>query len=228
MSTLIKDMTPDDKPREKAIKYGFASLSDADVLSILLRTGSKNKSVKDVSSDILKSLGGISNLKNIRVNKLMAIKGVGFVKAITLMAAVELAKRMDNKENGIVKITTSSDVFKYFNKYFLYETQEKFLVLFLNAKNEVIEQKVLFIGTANQSLVHLRDIFREAVLCNAIKIICVHNHPSGVPIPSMEDEAVTKKIKETGELMNINLIDHVIIGKDKYYSFLENRRGGLI
>lgn len=228
MSTLIKDMTPDDKPREKAIKYGFASLSDADVLSILLRTGSKNKSVKDVSSDILKSLGGISNLKNIRVNKLTAIKGVGFVKAITLMAAVELAKRMDNEENRIVKITTSSDVFKYFNKYFLYETQEKFLVLFLNAKNEVIEQKVLFIGTANQSLVHLRDIFREAVLCNAIKIICVHNHPSGVPIPSMEDEAVTKKIKETGELMNINLIDHVIIGKDKYYSFLENRRGGLI
>lgn len=228
MSTLIKDMTPDDKPREKALKYGFASLSDADVLSILLRTGSKNKSVKDVSSDILKSLGGISNLKNIRVNKLTAIKGVGSVKAITLMAAVELAKRMDNEENRSIKITTSSDVFKYFNKYFLYETQEKFLVLFLNTKNEVIEQKVLFIGTANQSLVHLRDIFREAVLCNAIKIICVHNHPSGVPIPSMEDEAVTKKIKETGELMNINLIDHIIIGKDKYYSFLENRRGGLI
>ena len=94
--------------------------------------------------------------------------------------------------------------------------------LFLNTKNEVIEQKVLFIGTANQSLVHLRDIFREAVLCNAIKIICVHNHPSGVPIPSMEDEAVTKKIKETGELMNINLVDHIIIGKGNYYSFYQD------
>ena len=123
MSTLIKDMTPDDKPREKALKYGFSSLSDTEVLSILLRTGSKNKSVKDVSSDILKSLGGIGNLKNIRVNKLISIKGVGSVKAITLMAAVELAKRINNEENKKIKITASSDVFKYFNKYFLYEKQ---------------------------------------------------------------------------------------------------------
>ena len=223
MSYLIKDMPDEEKPRERAKKYGFETLSVVDLLSILLRTGTRNKSVKELAMEISKYLDSLPNITDLRLSSLSNFKGVGEVKAITLLSAIELGKRMGYKK--VFKkniINNAKDVFDYFEIFFKYETQEKMLAIFLNSKNEILESKIIFTGTANQSLVHVRDIYKEGILVNAIKIICLHNHPSGNPNPSKEDEYTTKRLKEAGQIIGIPLVDHIIIGDNKYYSFLEN------
>lgn len=225
MSNLIKDLINDEKPREKALKYGFSSLTDVELLAIILRTGTKNLSAIDLSREIIKQFKTISNLKNARLETLKNINGIGKVKAISILTCLELSKRIkwQNKDESI-QIKESQDVFDNFQHLFIDCEQEIFYTLFLNSKNEVINKKKLFIGTVNQSFVHPRDIFKEAILNNAVKIICIHNHPTGNVMPSMADEVFTKKIKQVGDLIGIILIDHVIIGYDKYFSFLENRK----
>ncbi len=223
MSYLIKDMPDEEKPRERAKKYGFETLSVVDLLSILLRTGTRNKSVKELAMEISKYLDSLPNITDLRLSSLSNFKGVGEVKAITLLSAIELGKRMGYKK--VFKkniINNAKDVFDYFEIFFKYETQEKMIAIFLNSKNEILESKIIFTGTANQSLVHVRDIYKEGILVNAIKIICLHNHPSGNPNPSKEDEYTTKRLKEAGLIIGIPLVDHIIIGDNKYYSFLEN------
>lgn len=216
-------MPDEEKPRERAKKYGFETLSVVDLLSILLRTGTRNKSVKELAMEISKYLDSLPNITDLRLSSLSNFKGVGEVKAITLLSAIELGKRMGYKK--VFKkniINNAKDVFDYFEIFFKYETQEKMIAIFLNSKNEILESKIIFTGTANQSLVHVRDIYKEGILVNAIKIICLHNHPSGNPNPSKEDEYTTKRLKEAGLIIGIPLVDHIIIGDNKYYSFLEN------
>jgi len=216
-------MPDEEKPRERAKKYGFETLSVVDLLSILLRTGTRNKSVKELAMEISKYLDSLPNITDLRLSSLSNFKGVGEVKAITLLSAIELGKRMGYKK--VFKkniINNAKDVFDYFEIFFKYETQEKMIAIFLNSKNEILESKIIFTGTANQSLVHVRDIYKEGILVNAIKIICLHNHPSGNPNPSKEDEYTTKRLKEAGLIIGIPLVDHIIIGDSKYYSFLEN------
>ena len=225
MSYLIKDLPLDEKPREKAKKYGISSLSEAELLAILLRTGAKNISVLDLARTLLLEYQDLEGLLHARINALKKIFGMGEVKAITILAALELGRRLQEKnEKQKIQIRESKEVFKYFAHLFFHSEQEKFYVLFLDSKNYVVNQKLLFVGTANQSLVHPRDIFKEAILNNAVKILCIHNHPSGSVSPSFADEETTKRIKKIGDLMGISLVDHVIIGKDDYYSFLENRK----
>ena len=222
MSYLIKDLPEEEKPREKAKKYGFSSLSDSELLAILLRTGTKECSVIDLSRNILKEFGTIEGLLDARITSLQNILGMGEVKAITLLASLELARRIKASDQKAKRqIKESKDVYEYFVGDFFHSDQEKFYALFLDSKNYILATKLLFVGTINQSFVHPRDIFKEALLNNAVKIICVHNHPSGDVTPSAADIEVTKKLKKIGDLMNIPVIDHVIIGKDKYYSFLE-------
>ena len=228
MSYLIKDLTFEEKPREKAKKYGIENLTDLDLLAIVLRSGSKSCSVLDLAREILKNYHGLDGLANARMSSLKKIFGMGEVKALTLLASLELGKRCNRKqEEEMVQIKESKDVFEYFQNVFRHESQEKFYVLYLDSQNYVLERKLLFMGTSNQSLVHPRDIFREAVLLNAVKIICVHNHPSGRILPSKADIEITKKLKKIGEMMGISLIDHVIVGASSYFSFLERYGGNL-
>ena len=167
-------------------------------------------------------LGCVEGLRNLRLSNLTRLKGIGKTKAISLMAAIELGKKINvNNITGLKKIHETKDVYFYYGSYFLFEEQEKLLALFLNSKNEVIKEKIIFMGTANQSIVHPRDIFKEAILNNAIKIIIVHNHPSGNVTPSLEDKKFTQKLKEAGELLSIPILDHIIIGNNTYFSFLE-------
>lgn len=223
MSYMIRDLPPDELPREKAKKIGFSALSNVDLLSILLRTGTKNCSVKDLAVDILTEANGLKGLNDMRISKLSSIRGVGEVKAITLLAAIELGKRSMKKEDKKrIQIRESKDVYYYYSYLFESEKQEKFFVLFLNSKNEVLDSKVIFMGTANQSLVHPRDIFQEAISNNAVKILCVHNHPTGNINPSLEDENITKILIEAGNILKIPVIDHIIFGNKNYYSFLEH------
>lgn len=222
MSFLIKELPDEEKPREKAIKLGIDYLTDSELLAIILRTGKKEKSVKDMSIELLKEINGLKGLKDIRLQSLLKIDGIGNAKAVSLLAAVELGKRLNREEvPKRIQILETKDVYKYYHYRFDEETQEKFFVLFLDSKNYVINEKILFIGTANKSIIHSRDIYKEAVLNNALKILCVHNHPTGDPTPSREDKEITKLIKNTGDIIGIPLIDHIILGRKCYFSFLE-------
>ena len=225
----MKNMPSDELPREKALKYGFASLSDAELLAILLRTGTKELNVKDLALQILKEMDNLKGLQNSRISKLASIKGVGKVKAITILAALELGKRF-NRENktSTIKIRETKDVYNAYKDELESLNQEKFMAIFLDSWNVVLASKILFVGVSNQSLIEPKIIFKEAMLYNATRIIVIHNHPSGNPVPSREDYLVTDQIKEAGDLLNIKLIDHLIIGKDCYFSFYDYLKGGLI
>ena len=220
---LIKDIPVLDRPRERFIKYGKEYLSNEELLSIVLKTGVKGYSVKDLSNNILKEIKDITDLREITLNKLITINGIGKVKAITLLSAIELGKRVyENKNNLNVKIYSSKDIYNYIRDKLIYKKQEYFYCLYLDNNNKLIEDKLLFIGTLNKSNVHPREIFKYAYLNNSNKIILVHNHPSNNLLPSKEDISFTKNIIEIGKLQDIHVIDHLIIGNNNYYSFYDN------
>ena len=213
-----------DKPRERLYLYGSENLSNEELISIILRTGTKKMSVKEVSLKILETFDGISKLKDIGIKTLMMIDGVGKVKAIEIKAALELGRRVYMNNDNIIKISFGSAdvIYKYFYDILIDKKQEYFYCVYVDTKGKYIDKKCLFIGTINTSVVHPREIFKEAYLLSASGIVCVHNHPSGDSSPSKEDVSITKKIKEISIIHGINFIDHIIIGRDNYFSFFEN------
>lgn len=220
---MIKDIPVEERPRERVINYGVESLSNSELLSIIIRCGTKDKSVKDLSLEIISMIGDISNFKDLTLNKLLSIKGIGLVKAIELISVVELSKRIySSNEKTFIKISSCRDVFINYKDLFLGVKQELFYCLYLNNKNYVIERKLLFMGTINRSVVHPREIFKNAYLSSASGIICIHNHPSGDVTPSLEDKRLTKALVDISRIQNIPILDHVIIGEDNYFSFMEN------
>ena len=216
----FKKLPDSDKPRERLRIYGEENLSNEELISIIIKTGSKKYSVKEVALKILEEVSDIRELKDIGINRLTKINGVGMVKATELKAAIELGRRvyLDRSTNKI-NIRESGDIYKLVRDDLKDKLQECFYCLYLDNKNNVIEKKCLFIGTLNTSTVHPREVFKEAYLLSASKIICVHNHPSGDVSPSKADINLTRMIKEIGIIHGIELLDHVIIGRDKYYSF---------
>lgn len=220
----FNDILKEEKPRERLVKYGVENLSNEELLAIILKTGSKKYNVKEVASNILSSYGDIKNLKDVRINNLTKIDGIGKVKAIELIAAIELGRRVYYEEDykDMVTLTNPKVIIGYFNKLFKGENQECFYVVYLDSKNKYIDKKLVFKGILNKSLIHPRDIFKEAYLLSACNFICIHNHPSGDATPSMEDINVTKMLSEIGKLHGIRLLDHIIIGNNNYYSFYED------
>lgn len=220
---MIKDIIKSERPRERLLNAGASSLSNEELLSIILKTGTKNISVKDLSRTVLNEIHDITNLRDVTYNKLIKIKGIGSVKAIELLASLELGRRVYYTSlKDKVKLNNSSLIFNYFKNLFINETQENFYALYLNTKMELISYKLLFKGTINTSVVHPREIFRHAFLESAYSVIVIHNHPSNNTTPSNEDTELTNKLFEIGNIMSIPLLDHIIIGKDNYYSFYEN------
>lgn len=221
----FKDLPKNELPRERFIKYGVESLSNEELLSIILKTGTKNIPVNVVSLEILSSIKDITKLKDMKINNLTNIKGVGRVKAITLLASIELGRRIYNSNNNLKRynIKNPIDIISYFNELLKDKKQEEFYVLYLNNKNNVIENKKLFVGTLNKSIVHPREIFKEAYILSSASIVCVHNHPSGNVTPSQEDISLTRKIHEIALIHEIKLLDHIIVGDNNYFSFYENK-----
>lgn len=221
--TKIKDLPLLDRPVERLLNNGVESLSNEELLSIILKTGTKEKSVKELSLEILKQYD-IHSLKNIDIEQLCKIKGIGKKKATSLIASIELGKRMNRKIDTLndIKIDNSEKVFEYFKEILKDKNQEYFYCLYLNNRKKVIKNKLLFIGTLNYSTVHPREIFKEAYLVNATSIICIHNHPTGNITPSNNDIELTNNLIKAGMLLGIKVDDHLIIGKDKYFSFFEN------
>ena len=220
---LVKDIPVLDRPRERLLKYGVINLSNEELLSIVLKNGTKNESVMSLSYKILKSINNISDLKDITINKLTKINGIGEVKAITLIAAIELGRRVYKEQSNIkILLNDSSLVYDYLHNELYDKKQEYFIVLYLDQKKYLIEKKVLFIGTINKSMVHPREIFKYAYIYSSSSIIIVHNHPSGDTLPSKEDITLTNNLKELGILNGIPILDHIIIGNNNYFSFYKN------
>ena len=184
-NTLIKDIPIKERPRERFKLYGKENVSNEELLSIILNTGVKNKSVKELSNSILSKMNDISDLKNMTLNNLKKINGIGEAKAIKILAAIELGKRvyyMNNTHN--IKMDSPDKIYEYIKGEVEGLEQEHFYALYLDSKKNLIDKKLLFIGTLNRSIVHPREIFKHAYLLSASSIICVHNHPSGDTISS--------------------------------------------
>lgn len=223
MSYLIKDLPESEKPREKFKKIGVKNLSTEELIAIILRTGTKELSVKDLAINITKEIKDITLYNAWNVNNLTKIKGIGEVKAITLLAAIELGRRtVSFKEDRKISITSAKIIYELFKYEIGSLTQENLIAIFLNTKKQIILSKTIFIGTINKIIVHPREIYHEAIKNCAASIILVHNHPSGDPTPSKEDINFTNEIISSGKIIGIPVIDHIIIGNNRYYSFYDN------
>lgn len=219
---MIRDVHIADRPRERLIRQGAQSLSNQELIAILLRTGTKQESVLHLANRVLHFIEQIQELKNATLEEIMSVKGIGQAKAVQLLAAVELGRRLSQQRTDEkFTIRSPKDAATYLMLDMTSLTQEHFVVLFLNVKNQILHKQTIFIGSLNASIVHPREIFREAVKRSAASIICAHNHPSGNPSPSSEDIDVTRRLLEAGQIIGIELLDHVIIGDHQFISLKE-------
>ncbi len=216
--TKIKDLPRVDRPREKFLKYGPNKLSTTELLAILLRTGIKGKNVIELSGQILQTIG-IKKIKNISFDDLQRIKGLGKVKALEIVAAIELGKRLlvDEEKVHVVK---PSDIYESL-KDIRSHKKEHFIAFYLDTKHEEITRELISVGSLNETIVHPREVFEPAIRCLACSVIVVHNHPSGDTEPSKEDIALTHQLRDAGKILGITLLDHVIIYKNGYTSMKE-------
>ncbi|WP_042359604.1 DNA repair protein RadC [Geomicrobium sp. JCM 19055] len=216
------NMPNDERPRERLLLEGADKLSNVELLAILLRTGSRQESVIELSQRILTAFGGLLPLKEATLEELQAIKGIGRVKAIEIRAVLELGKRIHTtSDKSRVIISSPNDAVDLVMEDLRFLKQEHFVAIYLNTKNQVIHKQTLFIGSLNSSIVHPREVFKEAIRRSAASVIALHNHPSGDPEPSEEDKAVTRRLFECGQLLGIELLDHIVIGDHKYVSLRE-------
>lgn len=224
MSYKIKDLPLDERPREKLKTKGAECLSNEELLAIILRCGNKEESVKDLAIRLVKTLNSFHDLNSITYQDLIKIKGIKEAKAVTLLASIEFGKRLVNvKSVEKEKITNAEDIYDLFRTKIINLKQEKLFALFLNTKNEVIKEEVIFIGTQNKSITHPREIFNAAIKNSAVKFILVHNHPTGDVTPSKEDIKFTENIQEIGKMIGIPLMDHVIVSETHFFSFFDHQ-----
>ncbi|MFW5842263.1 MAG: RadC family protein [Bacillota bacterium] len=220
---LIKEIPNQERPRERMIKHGREALATHELIAIILRTGTKDTSVLDLSKTLYYRYNSIRELNKATVESLTQLKGMGKAKAVQLLAALELGKRLtEEKFAEQLSLTSPTNVYDYLKSDMDTHDQEMFYALYLNTKGKLIKKHLLFIGSLNSALVHPREVFKHAVSVSAAGIIIAHNHPSGDPTPSKNDIAITEVMVENGKLMDIEIIDHIIIGKEKYYSFKEH------
>ena len=216
----IKDLPKIERPREKLVLKGSQNLKDEELLAILLGTGIEKKNVLEVAKQILRKYSKKRLLK-LSYNDLSKIKGIGPAKACIILASIELVKRaLEKGEEALLIIRTTKDVVAQ-AIYMRDKTREHLMTIYLNARNEMIFKKPMFIGTLNANLIHPREIFQEALKQNAASVILVHNHPSGDAEPSEDDLTTTKRLIEVGKIMGIDVLDHIIITKNKAFSFKE-------
>lgn len=217
----MKNVPDYDRPRERLLREGAGFLSDAELIAIMLRTGRERETALGLAQRLLATFGDIGGLAQASHAELTTIKGIGPVKAVELLASFELGRRVMKSSHERTTIRLPRDVANLMLPEMKHLTQEHFVCLFLNTKNHVIGKQTIFVGSLDASIVHPREVFKEAIRRSSASIICLHNHPSGDPTPSREDIAVTRTLQEAGDLIGITLLDHVIIGDDSYVSLKE-------
>ena len=219
----IKDLPLSERPREKLYSYGPQSLSNAELIAILIRTGHKEDTAIDLAQGILNmDNGGIAFLADTTIQELTQIKGIGSCKAAQILAAVEIGKRINKiGTHDKIKVTSPDILADLMMDEMRYLNKEYFKVAVLDTKNQILTIENVSVGTLNASIVHPRDVFKIAIKRNANSIILIHNHPSGDTTPSNEDINITNRLVDAGNLIGIKVLDHIIIGDNKYLSFKE-------
>ncbi len=219
----IKELPEKERPRERLKEVGVENLTDKELLSIILKNGTKNKNVNEISLELLKNYQ-LSELKELPWNDLKKIKGIGEVKAMELVASIELGKRVLLRDEKKLKKMENAKTIWLATKYlFIGKKQEYFYCLYFNTKQELIKKKLIYIGTINSATTHTREIFKEAYILSASSIICLHNHPSNDITPSKADIIFTNHLMKTGQIQGIPVVDHIIIGEKSYFSFYDNQ-----
>lgn len=216
----IKDWPQDDRPRERLVKYGARTLSDAELVAILLRTGdsSAGRNALDIARELLQRFGGLRNLASRDVRELCSVQGIGLVKAAQVAAAIELGRRLEAPDIERVAFGSSTDVAHYFLPRLRDLRKEVFLVLLLDARNKLIKEVTVSEGSLTASIVHPREVFKPAILESAASVIFIHNHPSGDPTPSQDDLKITAQLVEAGRMIDIRVLDHIILGHRTFTS----------
>jgi DNA repair protein RadC len=216
----ILDIPKDNRPQERLEKSGASVLSDAEIIALIIRTGSRDESAIDVANNLIKRFS-IGKLSNISLKELQSIKGIGKAKAVQIISAIEFSKRIRGHKTKEVHIQFAYQVYKHL-EYMSNLEQEHFRILMLNTKNKVIKEETVSIGLLDTTLIHPREVFKSAIKECASSIIVAHNHPSGDPDPSKADLDITRDLVKAGELIDIEVLDHVIIGRGRYWSWKED------
>ncbi|BCN31212.1 RadC family protein [Anaeromicropila herbilytica] len=222
----VKELPLSERPYEKCEKYGPSALSDAELLAVVLRTGSRNERVMDVAMNILnysKAHRGLIGINYLSLHELMTIQGIGKVKAIQIECIAEITKRMAKatNEEGL-KLLTPESVANYYMQEMRHLSREQIILVMLDSKSKILKDMIISTGTVNASILAPREIFVNALKYGAVNIILLHNHPSGDPTPSKEDINSTKRMQEAGNIVGIRLIDHIIIGDNRFISLKEH------
>ena len=217
--TKILEMDAEDRPREKLKKLGAKNLTDKELLAILLRTGTKELNALDLAKKILEEVGELKNLRDVTFLELMKYKGIGEVKAINLLASLEFAYRIEAsfKEDKIA-LTSPLNVARFLRRDVKNLRQEVFFVLDIDTKGKLISKNEVYKGTVNEAILNAREVFKNALRNSATSVICVHNHPSGDPTPSLNDIFMTLKLKKWGEMLGVKMLDHIIVADNGYVS----------
>lgn len=222
LNLTLREIPKEERPRERMLQFGAHALSNSELIAILLRTGTVAESAVSLAQRVLVEAGGLRKLVGLGTEQLMSIKGIGVAKALQVQAGIELGRRLAQSELDPAEIVRSpQDVARYVMEDLRYLQKEHFVCLFLNTKNHVIAQETLSIGSLNASIVHPREVFRAAIKRGSYAVICIHNHPSGDPTPSPEDLEMTHRLVEAGNIIGIDVLDHLIIGEQKYISLKE-------
>lgn len=219
----VKELPDSEKPYEKCLRYGAEYLSDAELLAVIIRTGTAGRKSIEVAQEILsRKEKSILNIHLLSMKELLEIPGIGTVKAIQLKCLAEITKRVSQAVRiRNISLNSAASVASYYMEQLRHEDREKLMLCMFDSQCVLLGDEVISIGTINASLVSPREIFKRALMDQAVYIILLHNHPSGIPIPSTQDRLVTKRVKECGELLGIHLSDHIIIGDNQYFSFKE-------
>lgn len=222
-SIKIMDIPKIERPMEKLISFGAETLTNSELLAVILRTGIKGENAIMLCQRILSEIDGLDNILNVSLIDLVSIKGIKNKKGAQILALSELFRRFNTLKSNSnrVKITSPSDIANLLITEMIGLNQEILKLIILNTKNKVIKVKDVFKGSLNSSIVHPREIFSEAIKCGGASIIMSHNHPSGDPTPSKEDINITLRVRDCGELLGIKLMDHIVIGENKYVSLKE-------
>jgi DNA repair protein RadC len=222
LDMILRDTPAGERPRERMLHYGVQALSSAELLAILLRTGTVAESVVRLAERVLREAGSLKGLNEMRIEQLTAIKGVGPAKAMQIQAGVELGRRLSRSApEERYTIRNPGDAAELLMEDLRYLDKEHFVCLFLNTKNHVIGRETISMGSLNATVVHPREVFRSAIQRSSASILCAHNHPSGDPTPSHEDIELTQRLMEAGEIIGIDVLDHLVIGDGTFLSMKE-------
>jgi DNA repair protein RadC len=221
MGIVIRDLPLDERPREKLLRYGPESLSNRELLAIILRVGTRQLSALGLADQLLVYFGSLRELKEASCEELQALEGIGLAKAAQILAALELGRRVQASARVPVVVRTPQHAADLMMEHLRYLDREVMRLVILDTKHQVIASPIVSVGTLNASMVHPREVFKECIRRSAHTVVVVHNHPSGDPTPSKDDIQVTKRLRQAGELLGIDVLDHIIIGDNRFISMKE-------